>query len=138
MPIPTKRVSNKGAVEAPQSEDALQELCEMYLDSLGILYTRIPSALWTKVMGTRYSRSKKDLALRMLCVKYLSGLPDLMLFGRGKDGEATTLLVELKTQKGRLRPSQIAFAERTTIYVVRSFEDFKALVSAWVLNNSNL
>ena len=131
MPIPSKKIGTSAPVASPRTEGELQALCEKYLEMAGILYTRVPDNLWNFIMGTRKSTNKNTTAMRMSAIKYLAGVPDFLIFGQYPNGEAACLLIELKTEKGKLRASQVEFAKSTTVYVVRSFQDFVSIVEKW-------
>lgn len=111
----------------PQStERVLQVQAERYLAIKGILFTRVPDSLWGLV------NTRGSVLLRSLCSKFLAGAPDLMIFGIDREGEAKTLLIELKDEKGKLLPSQIKWHSKTKVHVIRDFEGFRELVDRWV------
>lgn len=100
--------------------------------------------------GNEYQDSASEAAIQAACVEYLTlrgwfvvetsqrwaadprmeGLPDVLAWREG-----VTLLCETKTRKGRLRPSQVEFAQQiaphvagTLVYaVIRSLDELMAV-----------
>ena len=107
-------------------ERDIQILAESYLDILGMLYVRVPDSLWAFV--------KKSMNFRLLglCSKFLSGMPDLVIFGFDENGNSKVLLIEIKTQKGILLDSQKKWHTKTKVHVCRSFEEIKDLVDFFI------
>lgn len=132
----SKRKQVRGAMDVQQfkaliaDESSLQRICEEYLEIMQLLYIRIP----TKV----YEQTVKSKA-RGLATKYLKGIPDLIVFMRGSDGDLgnSSLHIELKTEKGRLSPAQRQWGKRVILHVVRSFDEFKSLIENWLKEGEN-
>lgn len=121
LTIRPKKIKNQTRI----SEREIQIQVESYLDRLGIMYVRIPDSLWSFV------NTKGSMVLKVQCSKFLAGAPDLMIFGVSKDGEAKTLLIELKDAKGKLLPSQEKWHKGTKVHVCRSFDESRALIDEW-------
>lgn len=103
------------------SEADLQGLCEHYLEVMGLQYIRIPDA----VLGY-LSKPSTPSPIRKLVGDYMRGQPDLVVLCANK-----VLLVELKSDIGRVRDSQNAWAKGLELNVVRDFDTFRELVDRW-------
>ena len=105
-------------------EKDLQASCERYLELLSLRYIRIPDA----VLGY-LSKPSAPPQIRKLVGRYMRGQPDLVILSNGD-----FMLVELKSEKGKLRDSQKDWAAGMQLNVVRNFDDFKILVDCFVVN----
>ena len=122
VPKPAKSKTRKVLLARPEmSESELQNLCEEYLQMLGIRYIRIPDQVYGSLFSSATFRA------RGLMAAYLKGLPDLtMLFESGK-----YVCVELKTTCGNLRQGQKHWSSGYVgkfYHVIRTFEEFIELV----------
>ena len=93
-------------------EKEIQKEANKYLRELGILYIHIP-----------------QIQNRKRGVSELSDIPDLLFWVNGK-----SYAVELKAEKGKLRPGQEKWLDRFKdagheYFVIRSVEAFKELVN---------
>jgi len=119
LPYSKKKILNKPidvakhkAHAGPESD--LQRHCEEVLKIQRIRYIHLPNALFKGKwawLGKRYK-----------------GLPDLVIFGRGKKYDRV-LFVELKRDVGTFSGGQKTFARRYHVYDVRSVEDFTELLN---------
>jgi len=118
---PTGRVSYYG------NEAGLQSACEDYLRVLRLRFIRCPDALYKYVFGD----SNVSPRMKAFISMYVKGQPDLCILS--KDGRY--LSVELKVGKGKMSQGQLEWARDIKVHVVRSFDEFKALVDEFNLSS---
>lgn len=116
-------------VKAIESEDSIQKRAEALLVQLGIPYVRIPSVILSRFFCSKSVSiwHKRDVA------KYLSGIPDLMLFDKKK---GTYKAIEIKTEKGRASPKQKMWIEALGAVVTKGWEETKVEILAFHQENS--
>jgi hypothetical protein len=102
-------------------EADLQGACERMLEIYGLQYIRLPDC----IMGY-LSKPSTPPPIRAAVGNYLKGQPDLVVLDRGY-----ALLVELKSDTGRLRDSQKAWAKGNTLHVIRDIDTFQTLLLSW-------
>lgn len=123
---PNRNKPRGNKAKAPtMKESELQEMCEQYLDAHSLLYFRLPDALMKMLFG--YGRVKMPLWVRGVAKRFLAGWPDLIVF---KDGRYVA--IELKSEIGKLSHEQGRKLRLLGGHVVRSFEEFRAIVDEWV------
>jgi hypothetical protein len=103
-----------------REESRLQSVCESYLTMRHIPYLHLTTAIKRRIAGR----------FHIFPVEGMTGYPDLIIFMP----RARVLLVELKTEKGKLSKDQERVFEYLgmkshLVHIIRSFEDFKGLVS---------
>lgn len=116
-------------MKAIESEDSIQKRAEALLVQLGIPYVRIPSVILSRFFCSKSVSiwHKRDVA------KYLSGIPDLMLFDKKK---GTYKAIEIKTEKGRASPKQKMWIEALGAVVTKGWEETKVEILAFHQENS--
>lgn len=106
-------------------ESVIQSQCENLLDSLGIVYLRIPDAIGRWVFG---AGTKVPVHIRTLISSFVKGQPDLTILC--KTGKY--YCVELKTVTGKMSQGQKTFEKRVGIenfYLLRSVEALAELIA---------
>ena len=99
-------------------ERALQDSIEKYLNLKKIVYVHIPDDVYRLIFG---NKTTKNIGAKSRVSKAIKSVPDLMIFK--KDGEYNkSLLIELKTPKGKLSQGQIEFKENLNVFVLRDFD----------------
>lgn len=116
-------VTKKNTKELKQVEDKLQKAVEQYLKLKNIRYIHLPKNsqrfIWNKKYGIpAYVAAEASRALK--------GVPDLILFGK----DQTYLLIELKSEKGKLTPEQKTWLEYGMV-VYRDFDSLQELIDKW-------
>lgn len=102
-----------------RDESYIQNLCESYLTMRHLPYLHLTTAIKRRIAGRFYT----------LPVEGMTGYQDLIIFLP----KARVLLVELKSEKGKLSDDQKrVFAElgkkAHLVFTVRSFDEFKELL----------
>ena len=104
-----------------QDEKILQQQCEEALLWSHISYLHLTTAIHRRI-GQEW---------HTFAVEKNKGMPDFFIFFPKKKGG--TVFVELKSEKGKLKPEQKYWKEQIEklgyqYYIVRSFEEFEELV----------
>ena len=126
---PTEQVMKKLRGE---TEAQIQDYCEQYLNKKGIPFLHIPDAVYESC--SRFSPLSEIKKVQISA--YLKGVPDLMIFKHVKydqysPNDNNCLIVELKSEKGRLSQGQQNWNTGLKVHVIKSFEAFKDLVDEW-------
>lgn len=106
-------------------ECQIQEQCEDFLDSMDIVYLRIPDALGKWIFG---KDSRVPSYLQALISSFIKDQPDLTILS--KDGKY--YCVEIKTVDGRQSEGQKKFEAKVgceNYYLLRSVEALVELVT---------
>jgi len=111
-------------------EAGLQALCEQYLNVRNVLYFRLPDNLMKWFFGRPGAAPLHALTE---CKRYLYGWPDLLVFDQGR-----YLAIELKSPTGRLKHEQKRKLRILGGHVIRSFDDFKAVVDSWLTDRNSV
>lgn len=120
----------KPSKKATKPEAQLQQECEAILEACGIVFLHIPAYLLNAGFRDGASSGPAMWAMRN-AAKDVRGFPDLCVFH--PDG-LHFLCVELKTEVGRLTPSQEMWRRAVDGCVVRSVPEFDALLRSWIAN----
>lgn len=97
--IPSTRKKPRASKVTIKERD-LQSMAEELCDAMGIRFFRIPD----KLLG--FLKAYAPEWTRVFVYKYLSGLPDMMLFKRQPQGDNVVRFIEIKTEAGKLHQSQ--------------------------------
>ena len=111
-----------------ETESVLQRQCEEYLNMRSIQFIRMPDTAY-KAIFANPKLSGRDKAL---ISSFIKGLPDITILEPITDDYSMSLCVELKSAKGKLSQGQKNFGKRVPVKVVRSFEEFEALVNKFM------
>lgn len=87
----------RAELDRAMTEDALREAITEYAERLGYRVAHIPDRLYTVAVKQR----------RFDALPGAKGFPDLVIVGYGR-----VIFAELKTERGRLDPEQIAWANQ--------------------------
>lgn len=118
----TRKTASQAVSRLAVPEAAIQEALARWLDTTGLLWCHVPNE------GKR-GRVARGRALR---AGLKSGVPDVLVFGRTRDGELG-LAIELKSEAGRMTSAQLWWRQALSAAgwraeVCRSFRDAVALV----------
>ena len=112
-----------------EAEKVLQSKCEKYLDLKGIRYIRLPDSLYGMIFNP-YNKVPPQVRREISdCIK---GVPDLIILDK-QGNYNKCLLIELKTETGKLSQGQKSFSKGLNVEVVRDLTTFKELVQCWNL-----
>jgi hypothetical protein len=92
-------------------ERDLQSMAENLCLALGVRFFRVPDKLLA------YLKCYAPEWTRVFVSRYLSGLPDLLLFKSNPKGDNTVRFIEIKTEAGKLRQSQSKWHSGLNIHV---------------------
>ena len=95
-----------------------EELCE----SLGIRFFRIPD----KLLG--FLHSTAPVWVRVFVSRYLSGLPDMLLFRALPDGRNEVVFLEIKTEAGKLSLNQKKWMDGLNVKVAYGWDEVKDVI----------
>lgn len=98
-------------------EKDLQANAEELCNAMGIRFFRIPD----KLLG--FLRVHAPEWVRVFVYKYLSGVPDLMLFRRRPEGDNLVRFVEIKTEAGKVHQSQSKWHSGLNVHVVYGWDE---------------
>ncbi len=95
-----------------------EELCE----AMGIRIFRIPDKLlaFLRVYAPEWTR--------VFVYRYLSGIPDLMLFKRRAEGDNIVRFIEIKTEAGKLHQSQEKWHSGLNVHVTYGWEETEKMI----------
>jgi len=110
-------------------EDILQRQVEAYLRAVGLKFVHVPKSLqrhiWSKV-------SRVPIHVAAEAGRAFKGQPDLLIFAKGVTPRC--LVMELKTESGRLTPEQLEW-DYYGMIVCRTFASAKKTIddfNAWL------
>ena len=92
-------------------EKDLQSMAEELCFSLGVRFFRVPDSL----LG--YLAKCPIAWVRVFNSRYLSGLPDLLLFKINPKGDNSVRFIEIKTEAGKLHQSQSKWHSGLNVHV---------------------
>jgi len=118
----------KRKARATTKEATTQDLVEQYCDLVRVERFHIPEFLLANAFGRR-AMSGPELGAAREASEEIKGFPDLALFYHGR-----FLAIELKTEIGKMSPSQLDWQRRLGTVQCRSFEAAKAEIDAWKRN----
>ena len=107
-------------VTAPEA--SIQEQAEELLDALGIRYIHIPANL------QRYLRVTAPPQIAAEASRAFKGLPDIVAFRQGSGAYADCLLLEIKTEAGRLSQGQVNWHRGLPVQVTHGWAETKAAI----------
>ncbi|MCK5020650.1 MAG: hypothetical protein KAS32_26760 [Candidatus Peribacteraceae bacterium] len=126
-----------------QSEDDLQGVCENYLALVARdQWIHIPDPMYRFIFNNPHF--VRLMTNGMFCGMLkgvqnsfrrcnLTGFPDIAIFKPGKDGlSSLCLMIELKSEIGQLHGRQKNWANKATIHLCRTFEEFRELVDKFL------
>jgi hypothetical protein len=127
--VGAKRQKKRALDAVGISEHDLTVQCEDYLNAMGIVFYRIPDALYRSVFASRSVSS----FVKTLIARFVKGVPDFTILS--DDGRY--LCVELKTSIGKLTQGQKSFAKKIPVEVIRDFDSFVNLVSGFLARKAD-
>lgn len=125
IPIPKpgkKRQKRKIKAISNTPEAQLQAKVEKYLELHQIRYLHIPDRVYRMCAFA----SKTPIHVKQELSYYLKGVPDLLIFQDDR-----CLILELKTEKGKVRQPQKAWLKGIKHYVPRSFIEAMKIINDW-------
>lgn len=114
---------------ASKPEVVTQRLVEAYIALRGLYALHIPEFLLNAAFRNR-NLSGAELGAAKRASDAVRGLPDLMIFDPKRPG--LILSIELKTEIGKMTPSQKHWQAILGTRLCRSFEEAKQAVDSWV------
>lgn len=101
-------------------ESAVQVQAEEFLDSLGVLYVRIPDSVLACVAFSQMWSAKEDVS------NYLKGVPDLLVIVPRVAGGNFLLCLELKREEGGvLSQGQKKWHSKANVQVLRTWPEIR-------------
>jgi hypothetical protein len=97
-------------------ERDIQSMSENLCHSLGIRFFRIPDTLLT------YLKAFAPEWTRVFIYRYLSGVPDMMLFKKSPNGDNICRFIEIKTEAGKIHQSQAKWHSGLNVHVCYGWE----------------
>ncbi len=119
---PAQRVRRKSVPKVTVKEKDLQALAENLCLSLGIRFFRIPD----KLMG--FLAHHAPAWTRIFVSRYLAGVPDLLLFKALPGSKNEVLFLEIKTEAGKISPTQARWHSGLNIIVARGWAETEAAI----------
>jgi len=101
-----------------EREADIQRRCEKLLDALGMRWLHVPGDIqrWLRLYAPKH--------ICIIGARYLRGMPDLIVFSPS----GRYLLLELKTEKGRLRKSQLEWSQGLPLHVARGWKEAEKII----------
>lgn len=127
LAIPRK-IRIRKVARASKPEKVLQDLCEQYIQLIGLKKLHIPEFMLMAAFRYR-SLSGPELHAAREAKDEIAGLPDLLIFNPRRQGYM--LPVELKTEIGKISGHQKLWQAILGTVFCRSFEAFKTVVDDW-------
>ena len=122
-----KRYKKPVSSKVTMSEAELQDKVEDVLTDLGLQYVHIPGNL------QNYLRGRAPAHIAALASRAFKGMPDLLIFD--KSGEYNVcLLLELKTEIGRLSQSQVNWSKGLNLHVAYGYEEAEKIIKEFCTN----
>jgi len=123
-PKPVRKRRPKRRV-ATMPEKEIQGLAEELCMALHIRFFRIPDY----ILG--YLARTAPPAIRQFVSGYLAGLPDLLLFKPLPDGRNEVLFLEIKTEAGKLSPSQERWHSGLNVKVAYGWDEVEEIIKGF-------
>ena len=120
-----KRYSKPASAKATMSEEELQDKVEDLLTYYGLQYVHVPGNL------QRYLRTRAPAHIAAEASRAFKGMPDLLVFSADGDYNVC-LLLELKTEIGKLSQSQKDWSNGLNLSVAYGFEEAKEILEKFV------
>jgi hypothetical protein len=117
-----KRYSKPSSSKATMSEAELQDKVEDILLDLDLQYVHIPGNL------QRYLRTRAPAHIAAEASRAFKGMPDLLIFSKHEEYNVC-LLLELKTEIGKLSQSQRDWSKGLNLHVAYGIEEAKNILS---------
>jgi hypothetical protein len=108
-------------------EKEIQSLVESYLRAKHIKYTRFPDSLYRYIFGI----GGVPVHIKAQLAEYMRGVPDLIIYMQSKEYNYT-LLLELKTETGKLSQGQKNWGQGLSVAVARSFQEAKTAIDIFL------
>ncbi len=108
-------------------EKEIQSLVESYLKANHIKYTRFPDSLYRYIFGI----GGVPVHIKAQLAEYMRGVPDLIIYIPSKIYNYT-LLLELKTESGKLSQGQKNWGKGLNVLVAHSFEEAKEEIERFI------
>ena len=103
-------------------EKDLQAMAESLCNAREIRFFRLPDSL----LG--YLARCPVVWIRVFVSRYLSGLPDLLLFKPIPGGDNVVRFIEIKTEAGKLHQSQIKWQSNLNVITTFGWEETEAAI----------
>lgn len=119
--LPNERRKPRAAKVTIKEKD-LQSMAEDLCDAMGIRFFRIPDSLlaFLRVYAPEWTR--------VFVYRYLSGLPDIMLFRAIPEGKNEVRFIEIKTEAGKLHQSQAKWHSGLNVIVTYGWAETEAAI----------
>lgn len=131
VPKPERKHKPRQYLKATIPERELQGMAEELCQTLGIRFFRIPDKLLA------YLRTYAPTWTRVFVYRYLSGLPDMMLFRALSNGRNEVLFLEIKTEAGELSLNQKKWHSGLNVKVAYGWDEVKRTISEFYLEEKN-
>jgi hypothetical protein len=115
-----KKVPKQRKADTPEA--IIQMRLEKYLDMTEVRYIRIPDCVYRL-----FTYTSIPVWVKQEMSSAFKGVPDLLCFKKSGDYN-TSLLVEVKTDVGKLSQGQKKWHQGLNVAVVRSFEEGKDII----------
>lgn len=122
VPKSTRKRQPKKTIAVAMPEKDLQVMAEELCNALGIRFFRIPD----KLLG--FLRMHAPIWVRVFTARYLSGVPDMMLFKTFDVNRNEVLFLEIKTEAGKLSLNQLKWHSGLNVYVTYGWKQTEKVI----------
>jgi hypothetical protein len=124
--IQKKKTPKRKTVKQP--EKVIQSQIEGMLKSYGLKYFHIPDNLLCFLK----TNSAVPQGIRNLISEHFKGVPDLVIFHKNQEGYNFCLLLELKTENGKVSTGQKNWHAGLNVNVTYGLEEAKKVVEEFI------
>ncbi len=130
LAIQTTAKPKRVAVKAKRPEEVIQAQVNAYLERMGFVYLHIPEGMFKAMFARGRAPTGPELGAMHEAADAVGGLPDNLCFHPAAPGFC--LIIENKTEIGKLSKKQRDWLKATGGYCCRGFEDARAVIDAWM------